>query len=75
VQREVRALKAQIWPLVIVLDEATSAMDGATESHLYQSVKDLGITLISVSHHPNVVRYHERQLVLDGQGHFTIELV
>ncbi|KAI8335836.1 ATP-binding cassette sub-family D member 4-like protein [Chlamydoabsidia padenii] len=62
-------------PRFAVLDEATSAMDGDTESHLYQLAQNMGITLISVSHHLNVIQYHQRKLILDGEGHFTIEYI
>ncbi|KAI8098532.1 ATP-binding cassette sub-family D member 4 [Halteromyces radiatus] len=60
-------------PRFAVLDEATSAMDIDTESRLYQLAKDANITLISVSHHPGIVHYHHRKLVLDGDGHFTLQ--
>jgi ATP-binding cassette subfamily D (ALD) protein 4 len=60
-------------PRFAVLDEATSAMDKETEEHLYQSLIDLGTTVISVSHHPNLVRFHNTIVHLDGQGGYTIE--
>lgn len=45
------------------LDEATSAVDYATEAHLYQLLIDSGTTLVSVAHRVNVAQYHD--LVLD----------
>lgn len=60
-------------PRFAVLDEATSAMDKETEEHLYQSLIDLGTTVISVSHHPNVVEFHDTIVRLDGQGGYTVE--
>jgi ATP-binding cassette subfamily D (ALD) protein 4 len=60
-------------PRFAVLDEATSAMDKETEEHLYQSLIDQGTTIISVSHHPNLVRFHNTIVHLDGQGQYTIE--
>ncbi|OAD65219.1 hypothetical protein PHYBLDRAFT_189609 [Phycomyces blakesleeanus NRRL 1555(-)] len=59
-------------PRFAVLDEATSTMDTATEDHLYSLTKEFGITLISVSHHPSVYRFHKRHVALDGHGNYTI---
>lgn len=58
---------------MIVLDEATSAMDKETEDYLYQALINLGTSVISVSHHPNVIDYHNVIVRLDGQGGYTIE--
>ncbi|CEP12827.1 hypothetical protein [Parasitella parasitica] len=60
-------------PSFAVLDEATSAMDKDTEDYLYQAVINMGTTVISVSHHPNVIDYHNTIVRLDGQGGYTIE--
>ncbi|KAI9005801.1 ATP-binding cassette sub-family D member 4 [Phycomyces nitens] len=59
-------------PRFAVLDEATSTMDNATEKYLYSLTKELGITLISVSHHPSVYHFHKRHVTLDGHGGYTI---
>ncbi|ORX62786.1 ATP-binding cassette sub-family D member 4-like protein [Hesseltinella vesiculosa] len=59
-------------PTFAVLDEATSAMDEATELHLYQLVRASGITMISVSHHANLMPFHQQQLVLDGHGRYQV---
>ncbi|CAO0791456.1 unnamed protein product [Mucor circinelloides] len=60
-------------PRFAVLDEATSAMDKETEDYLYQALINLGTSVISVSHHPNVIDYHNVIVRLDGQGGYTIE--
>jgi ABC-type multidrug transport system fused ATPase/permease subunit len=55
-------------PAVIVLDEGTSALDGATEAALVAAVDELksGRTLISVAHRISTVRQADRILVVAG---------
>ncbi|KAL9548323.1 hypothetical protein MBANPS3_005729 [Mucor bainieri] len=60
-------------PRFAVLDEATSAMDKDTEDYLYEALINMGTSVISVSHHPNVIEYHSTIVRLDGQGGYTIE--
>lgn len=60
-------------PRFAVLDEATSSMDKEAEEHLYQSLIDQGTTVVSVSHHPNLIGFHDSIVRLDGQGGYTIE--
>lgn len=60
-------------PRFAVLDEATSAMDKDTEDYLYEALINMGTSVISVSHHPNVIDYHSTIVRLDGQGGYTIE--
>lgn len=55
------------------MDEATSAMDKETEEHLYNSLIAMGTTVISVTHHPNIIRLHNTIVRLDGQGGYTID--
>jgi putative ATP-binding cassette transporter len=54
----------------IFLDEATSAVDVATERRLYQGLLSRNITLVSVGHRPTLFAYHDRVLDLktDGTG-------
>jgi vitamin B12/bleomycin/antimicrobial peptide transport system ATP-binding/permease protein len=54
----------------IFLDEATSAVDVATERRLYQGLLSRNITLVSVGHRPTLFAYHDRVLDLcpDGSG-------
>lgn len=51
-----------------VLDEATSAIDEDTELHLYKTIIDLGITVLSVSHHGAFIQLHHNIIALDGHG-------
>jgi putative ATP-binding cassette transporter len=52
----------------IFLDEATSAVDVATERRLYQGLLSRNITLVSVGHRPTLFSYHDRVLDLKTDG-------
>jgi vitamin B12/bleomycin/antimicrobial peptide transport system ATP-binding/permease protein len=55
-------------PRYAVLDEATSALDAENEARMYEALRSLGITLVSVTHHPGVLKYHRHVLELVGDG-------
>ncbi len=48
----------------VILDEATSALDEKNEAELYAALQATGTTVISVSHRPQVAKYHSHVLVL-----------
>lgn len=48
-------------------------MDKDTEDYLYEALINMGTSVISVSHHPNVIDYHNTIVRLDGQGGYSIE--
>ena len=54
----------------LFLDEATSAVDEATEARLYQLVRErlVGTTVFSVGHRATLRPFHARQLVLQPDG-------
>ncbi|GAA0555073.1 putative ATP-binding cassette transporter [Rhizomicrobium palustre] len=56
-------------PSYVLLDEATSAVDLATEELLYQLLLETGATVISVAHRTSVVQFHDMTLHLDANGH------
>eukprot|EP01012_Entosiphon_sulcatum_P066473 TRINITY_DN95737_c0_g1_i1.p1 TRINITY_DN95737_c0_g1~~TRINITY_DN95737_c0_g1_i1.p1 ORF type:complete len:698 (+),score=116.21 TRINITY_DN95737_c0_g1_i1:47-2140(+) len=58
-------------PKFAVLDECTSAVSAEVESTIYQTAKDLGITIFTVSHRASLQRHHDFVLALDGRGHWT----
>jgi len=55
-------------PAYAILDEATSALDPLNEEHLYHLPSETKTTLISVSQHPSLAKYHQQTLELTGDG-------
>ena len=59
-------------PKFAFLDEATSALDEDNQEHLYQLLKESRIGFISVGHRSTLIDYHDRILLLDRSGSWTI---
>ena len=59
-------------PRYVLLDEATSALDRDNESSLYGRLIATSSTVVSVSHHPALVRYHAQVLELKPEGQWTL---
>jgi putative ATP-binding cassette transporter len=59
-------------PTYAVLDEATSALDAANEAHLYEALLALKTTIVSVTHHPGLLKYHHSVLELTGDGGWAV---
>jgi putative ATP-binding cassette transporter len=59
-----RLLLAQ--PSFVFLDEATTAVDAATEAYLYRLVRDLTPNFISIGHRVILETYHDMVLELKG---------
>ena len=57
-------------PRLVILDEATSAMDVPAEATLYGLLGDR--TCVSVGHRPTLLRYHDTRLKLHKIGDDTI---
>lgn len=51
-------------PKFAVIDEGTSAVSSDVEGLLYETCQREGITLITISHRPSLLRYHKAQLKL-----------
>jgi len=63
-------------PQFAVLDECTNATSVDIEHLLYQQAQDLGITIITVSQRPALVKYHTSELrVLDGDGDWELRKI
>jgi putative ATP-binding cassette transporter len=56
----------------VVLDEATSALDGPNEAALYAELRSRGAGVVSVSHRPQVLDYHDWVLSLGGHGEWRL---
>jgi len=55
-------------PLFAILDECTSAVSDEVEGKIYETCKALGITLFTVSHRPQLKRYHDFILRFEGNN-------
>jgi vitamin B12/bleomycin/antimicrobial peptide transport system ATP-binding/permease protein len=55
-------------PKYVILDEATSALDVTNERRLYELLKSLGVTFISVGHRPSLKDYHQTVLNLTSEN-------
>lgn len=59
-------------PQYVMLDEATSALDRTNEELVYQKMLESQATLVSVSHHPALVRFHQQVLELKANGEWEL---
>lgn len=59
----------------VFLDEATSAVDVATEARLYRALAANGSTFISVGHRASLLEYHTQVLELRSGGEFRVMTV
>lgn len=58
-------------PLYAILDECTSAVSIDVEGHLYEYMKEMGITLITVSHRDTLWKYHDYLLRFYGDKQYS----
>ncbi|KQP91922.1 hypothetical protein ASF57_05420 [Methylobacterium sp. Leaf117] len=59
-------------PRLVLLDEATSAVDSATEAHLYSVLARAGARYVSVGHREGILKYHAQMLTLAPGGAWTL---
>lgn len=59
-------------PLLAFLDEATSSLDEENERILYQGLRGLGISFVSVGHRSTLKEFHDHLILLKVDG--TVEM-
>ncbi|MES1909859.1 MAG: hypothetical protein MHM6MM_002550 [Cercozoa sp. M6MM] len=59
-------------PHFAILDECTSAVSVDVEHNLYSTAREMGMSLITISHRPSLWKYHERVLDMDGRGGWKV---
>jgi len=60
-------------PVLAFLDEATSALDEANEKHLYEELRETGISFVSVGHRSTLKKFHGWLLQLKRGGATSLE--
>ncbi|KAG1238930.1 hypothetical protein G6F67_000028 [Rhizopus microsporus] len=63
---------ARIFYANPLLDEATNAMDEESAEHLYRLLLESGVTIISVTHQPSIIKYHHTEVHLESNGEYQI---
>jgi putative ATP-binding cassette transporter len=73
-------------PKLVVLDEASSALDMVAEARMYSILQNMagktlskdgklsapGLTYISVGHRPSLIAYHDKKLRLAGESEYEL---
>jgi putative ATP-binding cassette transporter len=60
---------------LVILDEATSAIDVEGEQLLYKLLMQMGSTYLSVAHRVTLVPYHQTELALIGDGRWRLSSI
>lgn len=59
-----------------ILDECTNATSIDVEEHLYRLAKEKGITFVTSSQRPALIRYHAMELrLIDGEGRWELRSI
>lgn len=62
-------------PQFAILDECTSAVSVDVEGSMYSYCREVGITLLTVSHRKSLWKHHEYVLQLNGRGDYSFKKI
>ncbi|KAL5008674.1 hypothetical protein ScPMuIL_014255 [Solemya velum] len=60
-------------PRFAVLDESTSQISVDAEQLMYETCKELGITVMSIGHRDSVQKFHDQKLYIKNDGTWTLQ--
>lgn len=59
-------------PKFILLDEFSASVDQETESLMYEVLRELGVTYLSIAHRDTVKKYHNIELKILNDSSYEI---
>ncbi|KAJ2723831.1 hypothetical protein GGI07_002370 [Coemansia sp. Benny D115] len=72
-QQKMSVARVLFWrPWFACLDECTSSLDVSSEERVYGAMLDAGITLVSVGHRQELLKFHKRRLHLLPHGQYEL---
>lgn len=57
--------------IILISFQCTSAVSADVEAKIYETCHQLGITIFTVSHRPQLKHHHDYEFHFDGEGGWT----